>query len=236
MPLAENLAAVQDRIAAACAQAGRDPAEVTLLAVSKNHPADSVAEAVRLGLTLFGENRVQEAKAKIPLSPGRARWHFIGHLQSNKARDAVALFETIESVDSLALAAELQKQAEKQAKTVKMLLEVNVAGESSKFGWNPERLLAEFEQLNAFSRLELHGLMTVAPYTTDAEKVRPVFRRLRELRDRCADVLGAPLPVLSMGMSGDLEVAIQEGATIVRVGTALFGPRPKVVRDSSEEI
>ncbi len=236
MPLAENLAAVQSRIAAACEQAGRDPSEVTLLAVSKNHPAESVAEAVRLGLTIFGENRVQEAKVKIPLSPGRARWHFIGHLQSNKARDAVALFETIESVDSLALAGELQKQAEKQAKTLKVLLEVNVAGESSKFGWNPERLLAEFMQLNAFSRLELHGLMTVAPYATDAEKVRPVFRRLRELRDRCADLLGAPLPVLSMGMSGDLEVAIQEGATTVRVGTALFGPRPKVVRESTEEI
>ena len=235
MPLAESLAAVQSRIAAACGRAGRDPTEVTLLAVSKNHPASAVAAAVSLGLTLFGENRVQEAKAKIPLSPGRARWHFIGHLQSNKARDAVGLFDTIESVDSLALAAELQKQAEKQAKTVKMLLEVNVAGESSKFGWNPERLLAELTQVNAFTRLELHGLMTVAPYATDAEKVRPVFRRLRELRDRCADLLGAPLPVLSMGMSGDLEVAIEEGATLVRVGTALFGARPKVVRENPEE-
>lgn len=234
MPLAENLAVVQSRIANACARANRPPSEVTLLAVSKNHPAETVTEAVRLGLTLFGENRVQEAKAKIPLSPGRARWHFIGHLQSNKARDAVALFETIESVDSLALASELQKQAEKQAKTVKMLLEVNVAGESSKFGWNPERLLAELVQINAFPRLELHGLMTVAPYVTDAEKVRLVFRRLRELRDRCADALGAPLPVLSMGMSGDLEVAVEEGATLVRVGTALFGPRPKVLREESE--
>lgn len=234
MPLAENLAVVQSRIAAACERAGRVPSEVTLLAVSKNHPAETVAEAVRLGLALFGENRVQEAKAKIPLSPGRARWHFIGHLQSNKARDAVALFESIDSVDSLALAGELQKQAEKQAKTVKMLLEVNVAGESSKFGWNPERLLAELARVNDFARLELHGLMTVAPYATDAEKVRPVFRRLRELRDRCADALGAPLPVLSMGMSGDLEVAIEEGATLVRVGTALFGPRPRIVREESE--
>lgn len=235
MPLAENLAAVQTRIATACERAGRDHAEVTLVAVSKNHPAETVAEAVALGQILFGENRVQEAKAKIPLSPGRARWHFIGHLQSNKARDAVSLFEMIESVDSVALASELQKQAEKQARTLKILLEVNVAGESSKFGWNPERLLAELEQVNAFPRLELHGLMTVAPYSTDAEKVRPVFRRLRELRDRCADALGAPLPVLSMGMSGDLEVAIEEGATIVRVGTAIFGPRPKAAREASDD-
>ena len=235
MPLAENLAAVQSRIAAACGRSGRDPAEVTLLAVSKNHTAEAVAEAVGLGLTTFGENRVQEAKAKIPLSPSRARWHFIGHLQSNKARDAAALFGTIESVDSLALAEELQKQAQKQAKTLKVLLEVNVSGESSKFGWVPDRLMESLGAINALQRLELHGLMTVAPYATDAEKVRPVFRRLRELRDRCADRLGVPLPVLSMGMSGDLEVAIEEGATIVRVGTALFGPRPKVVREAAEE-
>lgn len=234
MSLSENFAAVHARIAAACDRARRDPAGVTLVAVSKNHPAATVAEAVELGQLLFGESRVQEARAKIPLSPGRARWHFIGHLQSNKAREAVALFETVESVDSLGLAAELQKQAEKQARTLRVLAEVNVAGESSKFGWSPDRLLTELAELNALTRLELHGLMTVAPYSTEPEKVRPVFRRLRELRDRCADQLGAPLPVLSMGMSGDLEVAIEEGATIVRVGTALFGPRPKPVREESE--
>jgi len=227
--LADNLAAVRSRIARACEQAGRDPEEVTLLAVSKNHPASTVAEAANLGLTLFGENRVQEAKIKIPASPERARWHFIGHLQSNKAREAVSLFEMIESLDSPALAAEVQKQAEKQAKTLRVLVEVNVAGESSKFGWNPERLLEELPLLKGFKRLELQGFMTVAPYSNDPERVRPVFRRLRELRDRCVDVLGLPLPVLSMGMSGDLEVAIQEGATLVRVGTALFGPRPRVV-------
>lgn len=229
MSLADNLAAVRSRIARACEQAGRDPEEVTLLAVSKNHPASTVAEAANLGLTLFGENRVQEAKIKIPASPERARWHFIGHLQSNKAREAVSLFEMIESLDSPALAAEVQKQAEKQAKTLRVLVEVNVAGESSKFGWNPERLLEELPLLKGFKRLELQGFMTVAPYSNDPERVRPVFRRLRELRDRCVDVLGLPLPVLSMGMSGDLEVAIQEGATLVRVGTALFGPRPRVV-------
>jgi len=225
MSLAENIGAVRQRIERACVAAGRSPDEVTLLAVSKNHPASTVAEAVSEGLSLFGENRVQEAKIKIPASPGRARWHFIGHLQSNKARDAVALFEMIESVDSLALAMEIQKQAEKLSKTVKVLAEVNVAGESSKFGWKPERLLEELSALNALGRLEWHGLMTVAPYSVDPERVRPVFRRLRELRDQCVDRLGAPLPVLSMGMSGDLEVAIQEGSTLVRVGTALFGER-----------
>lgn len=235
MSLAENLAFVRNRIARACEKAGRTPEEVTLLAVSKNHPAQTVAEAVALGITLFGENRVQEARVKIPASPGRARWHFIGHLQSNKARDAVSLFEMIESLDSLPLATEVQRQAEKQSRTVRALVEVNIAGESSKFGWNPDRLLAELAPLNSLGRIELHGLMTVAPYATDPERVRPVFRRLRELRDRCADQLGAPLPVLSMGMSGDLEVAIEEGATLIRVGTALFGPRPRMVRVREEE-
>ena len=225
--LAENLSALNERIERACARSGRTPGDVRILAVSKNHPAETVAEAVGLGLTLFGENRIQEAKAKIPLCPGRARWHFIGHLQSNKARDAVSLFDMVQGVDSLELAAELEKQAGKQARTVPILLEVNVAGESSKFGWNPEALLAALEPLNAFRKLEIHGLMTVAPYATDPEKVRAVFRKLREVRDRCADRLGAPLPVLSMGMSGDLEVAIEEGSTMVRVGTALFGARPR---------
>ena len=224
--LATNLDRIQSRIASAAARAGRNPADVQLMAVSKNHPAETVADAVRLGLTLFGENRIQEAKAKIPLSPGRARWHFIGHLQSNKARDAVALFEMIQGVDSLDIAHELQKQADKLSRRIGILLEVNVAGESSKFGWNPEAALAAIPALNELDRLELHGLMTVAPYSTDPERVRSVFTRLRELRDRCADRLGAPLPVLSMGMSGDLEIAIEEGSTLVRVGTALFGERP----------
>ena len=231
----ENLEVVRQRISRASERSGRDASAIVLMAVSKNHPADRIQEAVNLGVTVFGENRIQEAKAKIPLSPGRARWHFIGHLQSNKARDAVSLFDMIHSVDSLELGAELQKQAEKQAKTVRVLLEVNVAGESSKFGWNPERVLTELSAFNRFTRLELHGLMTVAPFSTDPEKVRPVFRRLRELRDRCSQELGAPLPELSMGMSGDLEVAIEEGATILRVGTALFGDRPRPQKRQSVE-
>jgi len=224
--LAANLEHLRRRIAAACARAGRDPASVTLLAVSKGQPPEVVRAAADLGLTLFGENKVQEAKAKIPLCPGRLHWHLVGHLQSNKARDAVHWFEMIQSLDSLALAAELQKQAEKAAKTVPVLLEVNVAGEASKFGYRPEALLAELRELNAFPRLEIQGLMTLAPWTPDPEKVRPVFRRLRELKAECEQQLGAPLAHLSMGMSGDFEVAIEEGATLVRIGTALFGPRP----------
>ena len=156
---------------------------------------------------------------------------FRSHLQSNKARDAVNLFEMIESIDSLSLATEVNKWAEKSAKTMPILLEVNVAGESSKFGYNPEALLAELMQLNALPKIELHGLMTMAPWTQEAEKVRPVFRRLRELKEKCEQTLGAPLPHLSMGMSGDFETAIEEGATIVRVGTALFGVRPKLARE-----
>ena len=225
--LQENLTRIRSRIDQACERSGRQPDSVRLMAVSKNQPPERVAEAASAGLTLFGENRIQDAKVKIPLCPGQLEWHFIGHLQSNKSRDAVSLFQVVQGVDSLALAEELQKQALKQARSLPILLEVNVSGESSKFGWNPDRLLAELMQLNALTRLEVHGLMTIAPYAVDPEQVRPIFRRLRELRDRCTDLLGASLPVLSMGMSGDLEVAIEEGATLVRVGTALFGERPR---------
>ncbi|MCX6872111.1 MAG: YggS family pyridoxal phosphate-dependent enzyme [Verrucomicrobia bacterium] len=225
--LQENLTRIRSRIDQACERSGRQPDSVRLMAVSKNQPPERVAEAASAGLTLFGENRIQEAKVKIAQCPSQLEWHFIGHLQSNKSRDAVSLFQVVQGVDSLALAEELQKQAIKQARSLPILLEVNVAGESSKFGWKPDRLLAELLQLNALPRLEVQGLMTIAPYAVDPEQVRPIFRRLRELRDRCTDLLGAPLPVLSMGMSGDLEVAIEEGATLVRVGTALFGERPR---------
>lgn len=233
--MSQNLELLRQRISRACERSGRDPAGIVLMAVSKNQPSDQILEAFNLGLTVFGENRIQEAKAKIPQCPGRCRWHFIGHLQSNKARDAVSLFDMVHGVDSLELGVELQKQAEKQAKTLRVLLEVNVAGESSKFGMNPERVLTDLLAFNRLTRLELHGFMTVAPYATDPEKVRPVFRRLRELRDQCAEKLGAPLPELSMGMSGDLEVAIEEGATYLRIGTALFGERPRPQKGPSVE-
>jgi len=227
MDLAANIENVRQRIAAACARVNRDPSSVTLLAVTKTQPPEVVAEAAALGLTIFGENKVQEAKGKIPQCSGRLAWHMIGHLQTNKARDAVALFSMIQSVDSLHLAEELNRRAEQASKTVPILLEVNIVGEASKFGYEPEQLLMDFKQLNALPRLEVHGLMTVPPWTPLPERVRPVFKRLCELKLQCEQVLGAPLPHLSMGMTGDFEIAIEEGATLVRIGTALFGERPK---------
>ncbi len=234
MSLADNLEEVQQRIRAACERAGRNPDSVTLLAVSKTHPPETIKAAADCGQIFFGENKVQEAKAKIPLCPGKLRWHFIGHLQSNKCRDAVELFEMIQSVDSLPLAREINKRAEQAARRMPILVEVNMAGEASKFGYQPERLMAELEAINALPRLEIRGLMTVPPWSPEPEESRPHFRRLRELKERAERVLGAPLPHLSMGMSGDFEVAIEEGATIVRVGTALFGPRAKA-RPRAEE-
>jgi pyridoxal phosphate enzyme (YggS family) len=227
MDLASNLESLRQRIAAACERSGRSPDSVTLQAVSKGQSPETVRAAAELGLRLFGENRVQEAKAKISLCPGNLRWHMIGHLQSNKCRDAVHFVEMIQSVDSLPLATEIEKWAHKSAKTMPILLEVNVAGEASKFGYSPARLLAELKEINALPRIEIHGLMTVAPWSPDPERARPVFRQLRELKEQCDQILGAPLPHLSMGMSGDFEIAVEEGATIVRVGTALFGARPK---------
>ena len=225
MSLAENLNSIQQRIHAACARADRDPASVMLLAVTKTQPPEIVNEAGKLGLMFFGENKIQEAKAKIPLCSGKLRWHFIGHLQTNKCRDAVELFDMIQSVDSLHVAQEISKRAEQAGKTMPILLEVNLAGEASKFGYRPDKLEAELQQLNTLPRLEIHGFMTVPPWTSNAENVRPIFRQMRELKQRAEQGLGAPLPHLSMGMTGDFEVAIEEGATIVRIGTALFGPR-----------
>ncbi len=225
MDLASNLNSVRARIEAACQRAGRDPASVALLAVTKTQPPEVVSEAARLGLTLFGENKVQEAKAKIPLCPGRLRWHMIGHLQTNKCRDAVELFEMVQGVDSFRVAEELNKRADQASRTLPILLEVNLAGEASKFGYKPEQALSDLKALNDLPRLEVHGLMTIPPWAPVPERARPVFRKLRELKEQCEQLLGAPLPHLSMGMTGDFEVAIEEGATIVRIGTALFGER-----------
>lgn len=235
MDLAANVEAILQRLNAACDRAGRDPSSVQLMAVSKGHPPEAITAVAETGIRLFGESKVQEAKVKIPQCPGNLHWQMIGHLQSNKAKDAVHLFELIQSVDSLSLAKELNKRAEHMAKTLPILLEVNVAGESSKFGYGPEYVLAELDELNALNRLELHGLMTIAPWSQDVERVRPFFRKLRELKERCEEKLGAPLPVLSMGMSGDFEVAIEEGSTLVRVGTAIFGERTYAKPASSQD-
>jgi hypothetical protein len=225
--LNENLETVRRRIKAACDRADREPNSVTLLAVTKGQPPEIVEAAAGFGLVLFGENKVQEAKAKIPLCSGKLRWHFIGHLQSNKCRDAVNFFEMIQSVDSFALAQEINRRADEAGKTMPILLEVNVAEEASKFGYKPERLLKELKEINFLPRLKIHGLMTVPPWSPDAKKARPHFCQLRELKRQCEQIISTPLPHLSMGMSGDFEVAIEEGATMVRIGTALLGPRAK---------
>jgi len=205
-----------------------------LLAVSKTHPPETIRAAIACGQLHFGENKIQEAKAKIPLCPGKTRWQFIGHLQSNKVRDAVELFEMIQGVDSLGIAQEISKRADQAGKTMPILLEVNVAGEASKFGYAPERLLAELNQLNALPRIEIHGLMAIPPFTPLPEKARPYFQKLRGLKLECEHILGAPLPHLSMGMSGDFEVAIEEGSTLVRIGTALFGERLSSIRKPAD--
>ncbi|MGA2140646.1 MAG: YggS family pyridoxal phosphate-dependent enzyme [Verrucomicrobiia bacterium] len=217
--ITHNINLIQQRIRAAAEWAGRRPEGIALIAVSKTVEPEGVEAALAAGQTLFGESKIQEARAKIPLVSGRAHWHMIGHLQTNKARDAVALFEVIHSVDSVKLAVELNKWAERAGKTQAILLEVNVSGEASKFGLKPEDLKSTVAEINRLARLETQGLMTIAPYLEEAEKARPCFRRLRELRD----ALG--LRELSMGMTHDVEVAIEEGATMVRIGTAIFGER-----------
>jgi PLP dependent protein len=223
----QNLIEIRDRIAAAAGRCGRDPATIELIAVSKTFPADFVREAWQAGQTVFGESRVQEAAAKIPDLPGAIHWHFIGHLQKNKVRRALPLFECFHSVDSTDLAQAIDRIAAEDGFFPRVLLEVNVAGEASKFGFSPEALEREAEALLGLPRLQIEGLMTIAPYHDDPEKSRPHFRALRELRDRLAEKTGAPFGTLSMGMSGDFEVAVEEGATLVRVGSSIFGTRPK---------
>lgn len=223
--IAENLERVKEQIANACARSGRNPDEIALVAVTKTHPAERVREAIEAGQTLFGENKVQEARAKIPDLPSSAHWHFIGHLQKNKIRQALPLFEMMHSVDSLELANAINRIAEEEGHRPHVLLEVNVAGEGSKFGFKPEKLREELEQLLALDRLTIEGLMTIPPLAPEAEASRRFFIALRELRNELQQTAGVQLPHLSMGMTDDFPIAIEEGATFVRVGTAIFGKR-----------
>jgi pyridoxal phosphate enzyme (YggS family) len=223
--LPDRLAAVREAIARAASATGRDPAQVELVAVSKTHPPAAIREIADAGQCVFGESRIQEARAKIPLLPSRLHWQFIGHLQKNKIRAALPLFELFHSIDSLDLARNVDRIADEEGQRPKVLLEVNVAGEASKFGFGPDTLAAQLDELLALDRLEIMGLMTIAPYAPEPENSRPYFRRLRELRDRLQQDAGAGLPHLSMGMSGDYLVAVAEGATLVRVGSAIFGER-----------
>jgi len=223
----KNLIFIRERIAAAAARAGREPGGVELVAVSKTFPATAVREAWHAGQAVFGESRVQEAAAKIPDLPGALRWHFIGHLQKNKVRRALPLFDLFHGVESSELAQAMDRIAAEEGVFPRVLLEVNVAGEASKFGFKPDAIEREIDALLALPRLQIEGLMAIAPYDEDAEASRPHFRALRELRDRLAAKTGLPFGTLSMGMSGDFEVAVEEGATLVRVGSAIFGSRPK---------
>ena len=229
----ENLENVLKRIQNAAIRCGRAPDSIRLVAVTKTVPAHRIIEAVAAGANIFGENYVQEAREKIlELSKLPVSWHFIGTLQSNKAKYVVKLFDLIHSVDSVKLAMEIDKQARKISKIQKILIQINVAGEIQKSGIFPEQALDMLKDISSFENISVKGLMTMPPYFYNPEKVRPFFKQLRELRDRLqkevvqldysGDIL---LDDLSMGMTGDFEVAIEEGATFVRIGTAIFGER-----------
>ena len=221
----EALSDVREKIAHAARASGRIADDVELVAVSKTHPPETVQTLAAAGQNVFGESRVQEARAKIAQLSGRLQWHFIGHLQKNKIRAALPLFELFHSIDSLELARQIQRIADEDGQRPRVLLEVNVAGEANKFGFPPEGISSQIEEILALDRLDVVGLMAMAPLAPEPENSRPYFARLRALRDRLQNDAGVGLPHLSMGMSNDYLVAIEEGATLVRVGSAIFGTR-----------
>ena len=225
--VAENLIQVQKNIEEACKKVNRDPDEVTLIAVSKTKPVEMLKEAYEAGARVFGENKVQEIVDKYDQMPSDVKWHMIGHLQRNKVKYIVDKVAMIHSVDSLRLAETIEKEAEKKNVVVPILIEVNVAEEESKFGLKPEEVLSFIEQIADFSHIQIKGLMTIAPYVENAEENREIFRELKKLSvDIIAkNINNVTMSVLSMGMTGDYMVAVQEGATMVRVGTGIFGAR-----------
>jgi len=225
--ISENIIAIRERIAGACRRAGRPENDVTLLAVGKTFPASTILDAVRGGIRDIGENYVQELLAKQrALGEEAVRWHFIGHLQTNKVRQIVPGVEMVHAVDSVRLGLEIERRAGEASRVIDCLIEVNTTGESTKFGVAPEDVAALARALSPCRHIRLAGLMTIGPFLPEPEGSRPMFRQLRELRDRLSPA-NPHMRHLSMGMTGDFEVAIEEGATIVRIGTALFGPRPK---------
>ena len=224
----DNLERVRERIDAAARRAGRDPRAVRLVAVSKTVDPERIRQAVEAGIQVLGENYIQEAQKKIEALEAKISWHFIGHLQKNKAKYAIRLFDLIHSVDSFALAEELDRAAQKQGKVQGILLQADLSGEETKFGAPEGEMIRMAEQISGLRGVSVKGLMTMPPFSDDPEDSRPYFQRLRALRDRLArmKIPGLLPEELSMGMSGDFEVAIEEGATLIRVGTAIFGPRP----------
>jgi PLP dependent protein len=227
MDIAENLERVCEQVRQAAIKAARAVDQIELVAITKTHPAERVREAVQAGHRLFGESRVQEARAKIPELPSNLRWHFVGHLQKNKIRHALPLFELFHGVDSFGLAQEMSRIAAEEGMHPRMLLEINVAEEGSKFGFRAESLRAEIESLLALPRLSIEGLMCIPPLAEEPEASRKFFVQLRELRNSLEKEFDVKLPHLSMGMTQDFWIAVEEGATLVRVGTAIFGERPK---------
>src|SRR6266511_543056 len=223
----ENLERVRSEIAHAARKSGRSADDIELVAITKTHPAERIREAVDAGQQLFGESRVQEARAKIPELPANLHWHFVGHLQRDKIRHALPLFEMLHSLDSLELAEDVNRIAEEEGFHPRVLFEVNVAGEGSKFGFAPGKLREQIEELLALPRLSIEGLMTIPPLAEEVEASRKHFADLRRLRDALEKEFDLKLPQLSMGMTNDFPVAVEECATLVRIGTAIFGERSK---------
>jgi len=223
----ERLEEVTASIDEAAAKADRQPEEIRLIAVSKTHPPETLREVYQAGQRAFGESRVQELTSKVTMLPSDIEWHFIGHLQKNKIRKMVHGVSLIHSIDSPELAADLDRVADEEGLFPRVLLQVNVSGEPSKYGFSPESLRENLERLLELKRIEIMGLMTLAPYSDEPEDSRPHFARLRELAQEIEKEFRLPLPELSMGMSGDYRIGIEEGATLVRVGSAIFGPRSK---------
>ena len=233
MELAQNYKTVKENVTKACEQAGRSEQEVTLLAVSKTKPVDMLMDVYRAGARDFGENKVQELVDKIPQMPSDVRWHMIGHLQRNKVKYIVDKVYLIHSVDSLRLAEEISREAVKKQVEVNILIEVNAAGEESKFGVSVEETLPLIEEIAKLPAIHVEGLMTIAPYVDDPEETRPVFRKLKELSVDIAakNINNVNMSVLSMGMTNDYQVAVEEGATMVRVGTGIFGERDYSIKE-----
>jgi hypothetical protein len=223
--IAKNIAGIKSRIAAAARKAGRDPDAVTLVAVSKNHDREAIRAAVAAGMTDLGESRVQEADAKITTLGHVARWHLIGHLQTNKAARAIQLFDTIDAVDSIHLAEKIDAEAEKEGKRIECLAEINSSGEDSKYGFSPAQARDALAELAGLNHIIWRGIMTIGPYNVDEERIRRAFRQTREIFVESRGLFGERFDTLSMGMSDDFETAIEEGSTQVRIGTAIFGPR-----------
>jgi len=227
MPIRENVHFVRNKIAEACQRSGRDPEEVELVAITKTVDVEQINEAMKAGILVVGENRVQEAWRKFQEVGKGVHWHIVGHLQTNKVKRVLQFADMIHSVDSVYLAREIQTQAEKLDRTIEILIQVNTSGEESKFGLEPVVTIGAIEEISAFSNLEIKGLMTIGAFLPNPEDVRPCFKLLLDLKDRVNEhkIAGVEIGTLSMGMTNDYEVAIEEGSTIVRVGTAIFGER-----------